>query len=227
MKPINGVVIGLVTAVRPGEVKLKFPWLHESDSEEKESDWARIATAMAGNGRGTFFMPEVDDEVLVAFDKGDPNSPYVIGFLWNGKDKPPVSNTQLRTIKTTSGHVIEFYDKPGQGKIKIKSQGGQKIEITDFPAGGITIETELGNKISLDESTGGSISLTAVNDISLTAPILNLNAFGVLTITSPTFNYSTSTGALNMKGTMIIDGGATIKGQSTGDELEGSKLLIT
>jgi uncharacterized protein involved in type VI secretion and phage assembly len=141
MKPINGVVIGTVTAVRPGEVKLVFPWLHENDSEKKESDWARIATTMAGNGRGTFFMPEVDDEVLVAFDQGDFNYPYVIGFLWNGKDKPPESNNQVRAIKTKSGHSLEFDDKSGQGKIKIKSSANQEIVINDTPPGNITIST--------------------------------------------------------------------------------------
>ena len=89
MKPINGVVTGIVTAVGAGKVKLKFPWLHESDGGERESNWARIATAMAGNDRGTFLMPEVGDEVIVAFEKGSFDHPYVIGFLWNGKDKPP------------------------------------------------------------------------------------------------------------------------------------------
>ena len=125
MKSMNGVVTGIVTKVRPGEVKLKFPWLHESDNEEKESDWARIASAMAGNGRGTFVMPEVNDEVLVAFERGSFNHPYVIGFLWNGKDKPPENDTQKRTIKTKSGLKISFDDNSAE----IEIDGGRKITI--------------------------------------------------------------------------------------------------
>jgi len=71
MDMIDGVVIGLVTKVRPGQVKVNFPWL----ADEHESDWIRIATAMSGNNRGSFFMPELHDEVLVAFEQGDPRAP--------------------------------------------------------------------------------------------------------------------------------------------------------
>lgn len=155
MKPINGVVIGIVTAVRPGEVKLKFPWLHEEDDEEKESNWARIATAMAGNNRGTFLMPEVNDEVLVAFEKGSFQHPYVIGFLWNGEDKPPQTNTRIRTIKTKSGHILEFDDNPGVGRITIKSAANQEIEINDTLPGNITITTSNpGANININTETG-------------------------------------------------------------------------
>ncbi len=83
---INGVVIGIVTNNNDpqgmGRVRVRFPWRGDDD----ESYWARVATMMAGKDRGTFFLPEVDDEVLVAFDHGDINHPYVIGALWNVGD---------------------------------------------------------------------------------------------------------------------------------------------
>src|SRR5687768_7153196 len=83
-----GVVIGIITNNKDpdklGRVKVKFPWLSDTD----ESFWARTATPMAGNQRGMYFLPEVDDEVLVAFEHGDLRFPYIIGALWNGKDKP-------------------------------------------------------------------------------------------------------------------------------------------
>src|SRR5215510_12918555 len=89
---VYGVVIGTVTDNKDpgglGRVKLRFPWLVEDD----ESDWAPLATLMAGNQRGSFFLPEVDDEVLVAFFHGDPRYPFVLGSLWNGQDKPPATN---------------------------------------------------------------------------------------------------------------------------------------
>jgi len=125
MRTINGVVTGIVTQVRAGEVKLKFPWLHESDSEERESNWARIATAMSGNGRGTFLMPEVNDEVLVAFEKGSFQHPYIIGFLWNGHDTPPETDTRKRVVKTKSGLKITFDDNSAE----IEIDGGRKITI--------------------------------------------------------------------------------------------------
>ena len=86
MSQIPGLVIGLVKQVGLGMIKANYPWLDANH----ESDWIRIATAMSGNNRGSCFMPEVDDEVLIGFDKGDTRTPYVVGFLWNGVDDPPV-----------------------------------------------------------------------------------------------------------------------------------------
>jgi uncharacterized protein involved in type VI secretion and phage assembly len=90
---IHGVVVGLVTNNQDpdglGRVKVKFPWLSDVD----ESSWARIAAPMAGKQRGACFLPEVDDEVLVAFEHGDMRFPYVLGALWNGQDAPPVTNS--------------------------------------------------------------------------------------------------------------------------------------
>ena len=67
-------------------------------------------TKLAGNLRGFYFLPEVDDEVLVAFEQGDARFPYVVGALWNGKDAPPEKNddgqNNVRAIKSRSGHVI-------------------------------------------------------------------------------------------------------------------------
>jgi uncharacterized protein involved in type VI secretion and phage assembly len=89
MSTINGVVIGVVTNVADPQgqirVRVHFPWMDDA----QETDWIRIATMMAGGGRGSMFMPEVQDEVLVGFEHGDTRFPYVVGFLWNGQDAPP------------------------------------------------------------------------------------------------------------------------------------------
>ena len=81
-----GVVVGIVTNNQDPEnmhrVKVRFPWL----SNDVESNWARVAAPMAGKGRGAYFLPEVDDEVLVAFEHGQVDHPFVVGCLWNGKD---------------------------------------------------------------------------------------------------------------------------------------------
>ncbi|MFD0449555.1 phage baseplate assembly protein V [Rhodococcus aetherivorans] len=71
-----------------GRVRIRLPWTPDTDRDGYET-WARLATLMAGAGRGTWFVPEVDDEVLAAFWAGDPDQPYVIGALWNGQDAPP------------------------------------------------------------------------------------------------------------------------------------------
>ena len=104
-----------------GRVKLKFPW------NNSETSWVKIAVPMAGNDRGLFFLPEINDEVIVAYLYGDPSCPVVIGFLWNSKDKPPQSDPSIREIKTTSGHKISLDDK--EEKIEISNKGGDKIII--------------------------------------------------------------------------------------------------
>jgi phage baseplate assembly protein V len=179
MSTINGVVSGIVTTVGKGEVKVKFPWLHENDGEEKESNWARIATTMAGNDRGTFFMPEVGDEVLVAFEQGDFNHPYVVGFLWNGQDKPPADDINKRTIKTTSGHILEFDDNTAVEKITIKSPSGQMIKIADTPPGSITISTKNpGACINIDTVAGTAkidclnATILAKTNVTIQAPMI-------------------------------------------------------
>ncbi len=151
---ITGVVIGIVTNNKDpddlGRVKVKFPWLSDSD----ESNWARVISPMAGKERGIYFLPEVDDEVLVAFEFGDINMPYVIGSLWNGKDKPPQTNSDgknnMRIIKSRSGHLIKLDD----------TDGAEKIEIID--------KSEK-NKIVID-AKNEKISIISSKDIEISAP---------------------------------------------------------
>lgn len=133
---VTGVVIGMVTNNKDpdglGRVKVRFPWLSDSD----ESAWARIATPMAGSNRGFYFLPEIDDEVLVAFEHGDMHFPYVLGALWNGKDKPAVSEDkrpgiQIRLIKSRSGHTIRLTDEAGKEKIEIVDKSGNNKLVID------------------------------------------------------------------------------------------------
>lgn len=152
---IYGVVVGVVTNNQDpdglGRVKVKFPWLVKDD----ESYWARIASPMAGPDRGIVFIPEVDDEVLVAFDHGDVRCPYVIGALWNGEDELPKEKegddeNNLRIIKSRSNHLIILDD----------TDGSEKIEIVD--------KTEK-NKITIN-STENKMTLEVEGDIELKAP---------------------------------------------------------
>lgn len=118
-RKVNGVTVGVVKEVDDqGRVKMSFPVLG------LDSDWTRVAAPMAGRERGFQFMPEVDDEVLVAFDQGDVNNAYVLGYLWNGVDKAPQTDAKIRTLKTVSGHLLEFDDNDGDEKITLKFKGG-------------------------------------------------------------------------------------------------------
>lgn len=172
---INGVVIGIVTNNKDpesmGRVKLKFPWRGSED----ESNWARVASLMAGKGMGSFFLPEVGDEVLVAFGEGDINDPYVIGSLWNGKEAPPKTNSDgknnIRMIKSRSGHTLLFDDNSEQSKemLVLKTKGGQAITLDDS-AGTEKIEIKDKNdnmistgpeKIEVKDKNGNIISIGA------------------------------------------------------------------
>jgi uncharacterized protein involved in type VI secretion and phage assembly len=161
---VAGVVVGIVTNNQDpegmGRVKVQFPWL----SDEDESNWARIAAPMAGKECGVYFLPEVNDEVLVAFEQGDVRFPYVVGALWNGKDAPPAANgdgkNSVRVIKSRSGHVVRLTDEDGKEKIEIIDKGAQNSIVFDTAANTITITS--GKDIVL-AAAQGTIRLDAQN----------------------------------------------------------------
>ncbi len=157
---IYGVVTAIVTNNKDdegmGRVKVNYPWLAEDD----ESYWARIATMMAGNDRGTYFIPEIDDEVLVAFEHGDINYPYILGSLWNGKDKVHETNddgkNNLRVIKSRCGHKIIFDDTDGNEKITIIDHTEKRKIVIDSKEKTIDIRNE-----------NGKINIFAGDDINI------------------------------------------------------------
>jgi len=175
----GGSVAGVATATVSrnddpeglGRVKLKLPWREPNF----ETDWTRIVTPMAGGGRGAVFLPEVGDEVLVAFDRDDVRYPYVLGALWSKTDKPPETNkdkkNDVRIVKSRKGHFLRFNDGQAKGSITIELSDGKKIEIDDD---GIRITDKL-NKITLD-AKGGSISIEATQSLTLTAPQITIQA---------------------------------------------------
>jgi uncharacterized protein involved in type VI secretion and phage assembly len=162
-----GVVMGIVTnnqdSSNMARVKVTFPWL----SDDNESTWARLATPMAGGGRGIYYLPEVNDEVLIAFEHGDVRFPYVLGGLWNGQDAPPANNSDgqnnIRVIHSRSGHLIRLDD----------TNGDEKIEIIDKTGS---------NSITI-KSSDNSMSLTCTGDMSLNCDgDMKLNCTGKMTI---------------------------------------------
>ncbi len=195
---IFGVVIGVVTNNQDpdnmGRVKVKFPWL----SDEEESTWARIATLMGGKDRGFVFLPEVDDEVLVAFDHGDVRHPYILGAFWNGEDTIPKEKegddeNNLRLIKSRSGHLFQFDDTDGSGKIEIIDNKGKNIISIDSSADKITITSEgdieflaSNGKILLD---GTSVEIKSSAEIKIeSGSSMDVKASSTMTIEGSTVN---------------------------------------
>jgi uncharacterized protein involved in type VI secretion and phage assembly len=151
---VTGVVKNLIDPDGQGRIELQFPWL----SDSVRSSWAPVASALAGKERGAFFMPEIDDEVLVAFEHGDVNHPFIVGFLWNGVDTPPETTNQNRVIKTPGGHQLRFEDTDGAKKVVLKSNGGHHIEIDDS-AETITIKTNSGNHFIVLSDASNSVTV--------------------------------------------------------------------
>jgi phage protein D len=175
---VYGVVSGIVTDVKDPDglsrVKVKYPAINDTLS----SHWARFVSPMAGPQRGIQFIPEINDEVLVAFEYNDINKPYILGSLWNGVDKPPESNSKLinegkvekRIIKTRSGHVITFDDTAGKEQISIVDKAGQKF-ILDSTSGKEKIEVidKTGrSKITLDASQQ-NVTIESAKDLTIKA----------------------------------------------------------
>ena len=167
-----GVAEAIVTDVndpeREGRVKVKYPWFDDST----ESDWCRVRQLYAGPGYGTFFVPEVDDEVIVAFVHGDLRQPIVLGGLYNGSDKPSVhrdGSSDPKLIRTKGGHQILLDDTSGKEKVEIVDKQGNTI-VLDAVANSITVETK--GTLTLK---GATVSIEASGTMTLKGSTINLN----------------------------------------------------
>jgi uncharacterized protein involved in type VI secretion and phage assembly len=186
----NGIVIGIVTTLddpqRLGRVRVRYPHLND-----QPSDWARLVTPMAGADRGLFLRHEVDDEVLVAFEHGDPRRPYILGGLWSKTDKPPADDGQptqnnWRFIKSRSGHVIKLDDTAGQESIEILDKDGARRVLIDSAARKIQVICDSGN---VEVKAGaGSVTVEAVSIEVKATGNMTLEAAGTMTIKGATVN---------------------------------------
>jgi uncharacterized protein involved in type VI secretion and phage assembly len=178
------LVIDIVDPEDLGRVKVTLPWAKDAEGARYEA-WARLATLMGGSNRGTWFIPDVDDEVLVMFEGGIPELPFVIGGLWNGPDSPPTqmdsggeNNTKI--IRSRNGVQITLDDSNGQEKLVLETPGGQSVTLQDGP-GVIVVEDSNGNSIKLETSgitidaSGTTITL-GPSGVNITAARLNVDA---------------------------------------------------
>lgn len=173
---MEGVAIGIVTDNKDplglGRVKVRFPWRENS----RESYWARVVATGAGKERGVYWVPEVNDEVLLVCDKKDIQHIFVIGSLWNGEDKPTADNADgennTRLIRSRSGHEIRLFDKKGQGKVEIKSENGHTVTIDDQKSTVEIADKSGSNKITIDINQKG---ITIQSGLSLTLKSQNIS----------------------------------------------------
>jgi uncharacterized protein involved in type VI secretion and phage assembly len=152
---------------------------------------------MAGKQRGTYFLPEVDDEVLVAFEHGDVRFPYVLGALWNGQDVPPVTNddgkNNIRMIKSRSGHVVKLNDEDGKETIEIVDKSKKNSIVIDSTKNTITVTTDRDITLSAAQGTiklvAHNVEITSSNTTKLKASgNMNVEAGGTMTVKGATVN---------------------------------------
>lgn len=168
---VQGVVTGMVTNLNDpdnlGRVKVKYDWL----GDNIESDWMRIATPMAGAERGFYYLPEVNDEVLIAFERGNVHHPYVVGVLWSNTDKPPKPNSDVvgdgkvneRIIKSRSGHLVILDDTDGSEQIIIRDKTEKNEIVIDSSQNSMTIKVD--GDFTVEAK--GKITLKSTQDMAL------------------------------------------------------------
>jgi phage baseplate assembly protein V len=127
---VEALVVDVVDPEKEGRVKIQFPWF----DEDMVTEYSRVRQLYAGNGYGTFFVPEVGDEVLVAFIHGDMRMPVILGGLYNGKDKPPSDRQKdkdQKLIRTKAGHELLFDDSTAERRIKLTTAGQHVFDLDD------------------------------------------------------------------------------------------------
>ena len=170
MQPQYGVVTALVVDVEDptgaGRIKLSYPWLSEDPTD---SGWAPIAKPMAGKNRGFHYLPEVDDEVLVAFEHGDVNHPMVLGFLHNGVDTPPADDVDqhVRRLRSVAGHVFELDDRSGRESVRLHTSNGHQLELHDTDAA-VELHTVGGHLVKLGDNPTGKIEVATAGGTTIT-----------------------------------------------------------
>jgi type VI secretion system secreted protein VgrG len=188
-----------------GRIRVQFIW--QAD-ENTQSPWIRIVSPHTGKEKGFYFIPEIGEEVMVAFEGGNAEKPYVIGSMYHGKAKPDGKwvndKDDIKAIRTRSGHTIEFIDTDGKEELKIYDHNKDNYIITlASHSSKITIES----KGDLEMEAKGDIKIKAQNIKMESGQDLNFKAVGVK---------NEASGQMEIKAsTMKIDGGSQLE-QSAG-----------
>lgn len=174
-------VAGLDDPKGQARVCVEFPMLPTGP----KSAWAPLARPFAGAGRGMYYMPEIGDEALVAFEHGDFDHPFIVGFLWNGQDSQPDDgiDENVRRIQSKAGHQIDLDDTTGSGRIVLKTAGGNIVEVSDDPmSADIEISTPFGASVTVDDLKGIALTTPAAQitidntGVTVTATNVTVNA---------------------------------------------------
>ena len=199
-KKYYGVTVGrVINPLHPlalGRLQVQLPFIDSLDL----APWARVCVPMAGMLAGAYYIPNVGDEVLVAFEHGDVNAPYILGSLWNAIQRPPLPSPlpQIRTTRTLVGNQIVFTEAPPTVTIQngptspvpipsppVPTGPYQTIALT--PAGAVVsaLQVQMIASTGVTITVGGTnIAITPAGVAITSAGTLSLNAAGAITITA-------------------------------------------
>jgi len=167
------LVTDLVDPDNLGRIEVKLPWLGGAGADVRA--WATLLTPYADNDQGFEVLPEVDSQVVVGFEAGDPRRPYIVGCAWNGTRSPPESPEQAnnkRLWQSRAKSRFEFDDTQGAAKVTISMQSGHQV-VLDDAAGEILIKHSGGSLIKIDIS--GTITITANATVEVNASAVNVH----------------------------------------------------
>ncbi len=217
-RTVHGIAIATVTG-RMDDGTYELTYL--SMGGNAPSAPARMMMPNAGSKRGMYWMPEVGDEVVVAFEGGDSNAPIILGALFNSQSPvpdqaKPSNENNIRTIVSRTGHEVTMDDSPSAGKVTVRTKEGRCIVLDDTPPGKLSIETPMGLSMVMDEATG-TLTLKAPTAIVLESAALQLAVGGM----------SVAPGASAGTGTMNITVPAAVAIQSAAISLQAAAITLT
>ena len=169
------IVTDLVDPDGLGRIEVKFPWLGERGEADVRA-WATLLSPYADNKQGFQVLPEVDSQVVVAFEAGHLGRPYVVGACWNGREKMPVdaqAPNNKRVIKTRSGSILEFDDTQGATKITLSTRGGHKLVLDE---GALTVILTHSGGHSVTFTAAGAVEIKANSTVEVNAGAFNVHA---------------------------------------------------
>jgi uncharacterized protein involved in type VI secretion and phage assembly len=169
------IVTDIVDPENLGRVQVRFPWLGQ-DGDNAVRAWGTLVSPYADDDQGLQALPEVDSQVVVAFEAGNLRRPYIVGACWNGREAMPVQPQEAnnkRIIKTRSKSILEFDDTQGAAKITLSLDSGHKLEMD---AAGQTVILTHSNGSVVRFTASGQIEIQANATVEITAAALNVHA---------------------------------------------------
>lgn len=232
LRPVYSVTTGKVVenwdSKHPGMVKVE---LFLGEEGKNKTDWVRVAQPFAGNGFGFYFLPEVGDEVVLAFNLGDRDHPIVIGSLWNQVDKLPektaVEKNTVKRMRTKGGHELVFTEESGKETLTLHTPGNLTLSMEDENKL-INIKDADGKNLMTIDGKNGAVTVTAAKKMLLDVGSGSLTLDGQgkkATLTMPTINIEAGQN-LNLKGQNVKINGTMMNINASGNlETKASGVL--